>query len=113
MSQSLVLERAMSKEKSTLVALGYVTHPEARKRGDKLGGHIGKKNFSVDVSGMLVVKLIPSKKEKILKQFPQIKKQGKFWQCEYTWIEENDDSFSVKWHPSNVSKYGEHDKQEK
>ena len=104
---SLVLERAMSKEKSTLVALGYVTHPEARKRRDELGEYIGKKNFSVDVSGMLVVKLIPSKKEKILKRFPQIKKQGKFWQCEYTWIEENDDSFDVEWHPTNVSRYGE------
>jgi hypothetical protein len=71
-----------------LIDLGRVDDQRTRDAADKIrAAGVGRKNFSIEGAGRLLVKL-PLAKAKLLDVFP-INAGATYWQCTHHWIHTN------------------------
>ena len=89
MSADYWIENAADPGKHTLLDLGYVKSPVARRRADQLCTVVGRRNLQVVGAGRLLIRIPPTKITRVLREFPQIKPatvaRGYCW-VTHTWV---------------------------
>ncbi len=85
---------SLEKPKHILVDCGYVNHPAARENADRLMKHVSRTNVEIVAAGRILVRIPPSKKEKVLLMFPEITAGAGY--CWTTHVFGDGEQFGVK-----------------
>ena len=79
------MDNAMEHGTHNLVDCGYVKHPLTREHADKLRTMVGKKNIEIVYCGRVLVRIPPTKLEKVLAACPDIEQRQTYAWCTHCW----------------------------
>jgi len=82
---SFWLDNAMEHGKHILVDCGYIKNPQTRENVDQLRTLVGKKNIEIVYIGRVLVRIPPTKLEKIFSAFPEITEGESYSWCTHHW----------------------------
>lgn len=93
-------ENAWSPGRHRLVDLGYVKHPAARRRADKMLRLVGRRNMEIAALGRILIRIPPRKIKLVLRTFPRIRPSaeapGYAW-CTDTWLCKGSRAVEMAW----------------